>query len=122
MLAGFKSLKINLTYREEALNSLRVVEGERVRGGGGGVERQVHLGQRADPLPHLLPCRHGLAIPVEGARDEVSDLVLPLLSLPVQETVTKTTSLIRGSQQSTVSTLNIIQTKISKTRELNRKC
>ena len=61
------------------------MHGEGVRGGGGG-ERELHLGEAADPLPHLLPGRHGLAGPVEGARDEVSDLVLPLLSLPEHQT------------------------------------
>ena len=88
VLARFKSLQINLTYREEALDSLCVVKGVGLRGGGGGVELQVHLGQRADPLPHLLPCRPRLAGPVEGARNEVSDLVPPPLSLPEQLTVT----------------------------------
>ena len=62
------------------------MHGEGVRGGGGG-ERELHLGEAADPLPHLLPGRHGLAVPIEGARDKVSDLVLPPLSLPEQETL-----------------------------------
>ena len=85
---GLNLSKFNLTYREEALDSLRVVEGEGLRdGGGGGVELQVHLGQRADPLRPLLPCRPRLAGPVEGARNEVSDLVPPPLSLPEQLTV-----------------------------------
>ena len=85
---GLNLPKTNLTYREEALDSLCVVKGVGLRGGGGGVELQVHLGQRADPLPHLLPCRPRLAGPVEGARNEVSDLVPPPLSLPEQLTVT----------------------------------
>ena len=80
-------LNFNLTYWEEALHSLGVMHAEGVRGGGGGGDRELQLGQRADPLPHLLPGRHGLAVPVEGARDEVSDLVLPPLSLPEQETL-----------------------------------
>ena len=80
-------LNFNLTYWEEALDSLSVVHGEGVRGDGGGGDRQLHLGQRADPLPHLLPGRHGLAVPIEGARDKVSDLVFPPLSLPEQETL-----------------------------------
>ena len=107
----------NLTYREEALDPLSVVHGERVRGGGGG-EGELHWGQAADPLSHLgeyftwenisisrrhlLASRHRLAGPVEGARDEVSDLVLPLLSLPA---ATNTTSyfglvIIRHNNQS----------------------
>ena len=60
------------------------MDGERVRDGGGG-ERELHLGQGADPLPHLLPRGHRLAGPVEGARDEVFDLILPLLFLPEQQ-------------------------------------
>ena len=100
------NLSVKLTYREEALDPLRVVESERVRVGGCGVERELQLGQRADPLPHLLPGGHGLAGPVEGARDEVSDLVLPPLFLPEQLTVT---GLVwPGVRSSTVATLNII--------------
>ena len=70
-----------VTCGEEALHPLRVVRGE-VGGGGGGGGGQADLGQLADPLPHLLASRHRLPRPVEGARDEVADLILPLLSLP----------------------------------------
>ena len=79
------------------------MHGEGVRGGGGG-ERELHLGEAADPLPHLLPGRHGLAGPVEGARDEVSDLVLPLLSLPVA------TQGVISASSSSVTTINLRQT------------
>ena len=99
-------LYFNLTYWEEALHSLGVMHGEGVRGAGGGGDRELQLGQRADPLPHLLPGGHGLAGPVEGARDEVSDLVLPPLFLPEQLTVTGLAW--PGVRSSTVSTLNII--------------
>ena len=75
-----------VTCGEEALDPLRVVRGAEVGGGSGG-ERDLVVGQLADPLPHLVSGRHRVAVPVEGARDEVSDLFLPLLPLPIIEMV-----------------------------------
>ena len=112
----------NLTYREEALDPLSVVHGERVRGGGGG-EGELNWGQAADPLSHLgnispekifqsidvTSSPVGIGWPAQLKEREMKSLIwFFLFSLSLQQQ----TQRVISASSSSVTTINLRQTEI----------